>query len=190
MTQTTIFSKTIAAVFRYFFIDAIFEWGRKDTQFPYNIFTKHRFIPSQIYIYPLTNPFKLLFCNILIISVLPPPTQNIPFNLHKKFFLWGFTFWLWGIKLCASNGKIPESLRSEKIFRSFRISGCGSHEHHEIDRHIGDLPIAIHPPFIGDDRSITFYTFQINFTVKNYTFQYNFQLKKYTFQIKWHYLLQ
>ena len=61
--------------------------------------------------------------------------------------------------------------RLENVFRPFRISRHGFHKHHEIDRHVCDLPIAIHPSFIGDDGSMAFYTFQIIFTVKNYNFQ-------------------
>ena len=144
---------------------------------------KSTFIPSQ-------TRLNCYFVIYWLLAYYPPPRKIFPSAFTKNFSCEGSHFGCEGIKFCAANGKIPESLRSEKIFRSFRISGCSSHEHHEIDRHISDLPIAIHPPFIGDDRSITFYTFQINFTVKNYTFQYNFQLKKYTFQIKWHYLLQ
>ena len=133
---------------------------------------KSTFIPSQTSL----NYYSVIYW---LLAYYPPPRRTFISTLITTFFLWGFTFWLWRDKILSTNGKIPESLRSEKIFRLSRISGRGFHEHHEIDRHIGDLPIAIHPPFIGDDRSITFYTFQINFTVKNYTFQ-----------IKWHYLLQ
>lgn len=85
MAQTRTFNTMMAILFKHF-ITFKCKYVRKDTQIPYNIFTKHRFIPSQIYIYPLTNPFKLLFCNILIISALPPPTQNIHFNPHYNFF--------------------------------------------------------------------------------------------------------
>ena len=73
-------------VFRCFFIDVILNEDAKILHFPILPRSKNRFIPSQIYIYPLTNPFKLLFCNILITSVLPPPTQNIHFNPHYNFF--------------------------------------------------------------------------------------------------------
>ena len=85
MAQTRTFNTMMAILFKHF-ITFKCKYVRKDTQIPYNIFTKHRFIPSQIYIYPLTNPLKLLFCNILIISVLPPPHAEHSFQPSLQLF--------------------------------------------------------------------------------------------------------
>ena len=85
MAQTRTFNTMMAILFKHF-ITFKCKYVRKDTQFPYNIFTKHRFIPSQIYIYPLTDLFKILFYNTLVINILPPPHAKYSFQPSSQFF--------------------------------------------------------------------------------------------------------
>ena len=91
MAQTRTFNTMMAILFKHF-ITFKCKYVRKDTQIPYNIFTKHRFIPSQTHIYPLTNPFKILFYNTLIINIFPPPRKIFPSAFTKNFSCEGSHF--------------------------------------------------------------------------------------------------
>ena len=113
MAQTRTFNTMMAILFKHF-ITFKCKYVRKDTQFPYNIFTKHRFIPSQIYIYPLTDLFKILFYNTLVINILPPPPRKIFISTFITiFFCEGSHFGCEGLNFAQNDCNFVAENRNE-----------------------------------------------------------------------------